>query len=230
MADSGAEKPSDGLKRIAKGDLDEIVRLHHLLVSSQPGGRRALLAFYDLTSVDLSGRDLPEADFTGARLARARLRAANLRFAILFGADLRTCNLQGADLNSCRFAGRLPARSRFVRRRAGGSRYSRGHAGPLHERRHHQERHLRSPAVGAVLHRRAARRFDGGARRRRISAQDGFHRCRAAPNEFPPRRHARVDPARRDHGGMQPRRRKSDPCRFAGRRFDRGRARGRAAP
>ena len=70
MADGRPDSRGDGLKRIAKGDLDAIVRLHEALQAGIPGGRRALLSFYDLGGVDLSGRDLAESDFTGARLAQ----------------------------------------------------------------------------------------------------------------------------------------------------------------
>ena len=79
--------------------LEPILRLHERFLLRRPGGRRALLAYHDLSGCDLSGRDLSEAELTGARLRRVNLAAAGLRTAQLSLCDLRQANLDGADLS-----------------------------------------------------------------------------------------------------------------------------------
>src|SRR5215472_8834931 len=87
-----------GLRQLSAQELRQILQLHELFVSRRPGGRRAVLAYYDLSQTDLSDQDLSGADLTGVRLHRANLKNTCLRGAKLSTADLRAANLNGADL------------------------------------------------------------------------------------------------------------------------------------
>ncbi|MGQ3047439.1 MAG: pentapeptide repeat-containing protein [Niveispirillum sp.] len=67
------------------------------------GGRRAELAFQDLSGLTLKGARLAEAKLAGANLSGCNLEGADLARADLFGADLEgaeltSANLSGADL------------------------------------------------------------------------------------------------------------------------------------
>src|SRR5579863_8349924 len=86
------------LRRVSPQELRQILQLHELFISRRPGGRRAVLAYYDLSQTDLSDQDLSGADLTGVRLHRANLKNTCLRGAKLSTADLRAANLNGADL------------------------------------------------------------------------------------------------------------------------------------
>ncbi len=72
--------------QIERPELAKVLREHARFLERKPGGRRAMLAFHDLSNYDLSGQDLSEADLTGARLRRARLTWTTLRATNLFGA------------------------------------------------------------------------------------------------------------------------------------------------
>src|SRR5579864_1362707 len=98
--DEAPEQRSDvDLRRVSPQELRQILQLHELFVSRRPGGRRAVLAYYDLSQTDLSDQDLSGADLTGVRLHRANLKNTCLRDAKLSTADLRAANLNGADLS-----------------------------------------------------------------------------------------------------------------------------------
>src|ERR1700722_10434969 len=84
--------------RLSAAKLEDILRSHEKFAHRVPGGQRAMLAFHDLSGIDLSGRDLSEADMSGARLRQCRMVGAKLRMTNLFGADLRMANLERADL------------------------------------------------------------------------------------------------------------------------------------
>jgi uncharacterized protein YjbI with pentapeptide repeats len=99
MSDRSGDKGSPlGWTKVSDAELVAILKAHKTFLARKPGGRRAMLAFYDLSNRDLSNFDLAEADMTGARLHRCRLNGIGLRAANLFGADLRMSSLVGADL------------------------------------------------------------------------------------------------------------------------------------
>ena len=86
------------IKTIDRSALQAVLEAHGKFVRREPNGRRASLAYHDLTNLALEGVELREADLTGARLSGALLRAAQLDGAILFGADLRDADLRDASL------------------------------------------------------------------------------------------------------------------------------------
>ena len=75
-------------------ELQEVLRLHKMWISSECGGVRADLRGADLTGTNLRGADFRGADFRGASLTGADLRGPNLG-----GADLREADLRGANLD-----------------------------------------------------------------------------------------------------------------------------------
>ncbi|HEX4193970.1 MAG TPA: pentapeptide repeat-containing protein, partial [Stellaceae bacterium] len=87
------------LRQLTPQELRQILQLHELYLAREAAGRRAVLAYYDLSSADLSEHDLSGADLTGARLHRAILKNTVLRQAKMSTADLRAANLNGADLS-----------------------------------------------------------------------------------------------------------------------------------
>ena len=83
---------------MSQSDLNEVLARHERFLAARPNGRRAMLAFHDLSGLDLSGKDLSDADLTGCRLIRARLDGAGLSRANLFGADLRMASMRRVNL------------------------------------------------------------------------------------------------------------------------------------
>lgn len=92
--------PSQGpaYRKLTQAELNLICAKHDRLWSSKPGGARAVLAWTDLTGLDLRGRNLCDADLTGAILFECQLRGARLDHANLFGADLQCADLFEASL------------------------------------------------------------------------------------------------------------------------------------
>jgi uncharacterized protein YjbI with pentapeptide repeats len=87
------------LRQLTPQELRQILQLHELYLAREAAGRRAVLAYYDLSSADLSDHDLTGADLTGARLHRAILKNTVLRQAKLPTADLRATHHNRADLS-----------------------------------------------------------------------------------------------------------------------------------
>ena len=87
------------IKLIDASALREALDAHGRYVRREQGGRRANLAYHDLSNCALEGVDLSEADLTGALLCGAAARKAHLDRAILYGADLRDADLREASLN-----------------------------------------------------------------------------------------------------------------------------------
>src|ERR1700761_8347246 len=86
------------LRQLSPQELRQILQLHELPLARKTTGRRAVLAYYDLSGADLSDHDLSGADLSGTRLQRAIMKNTALRGAKLSTADLRAANLNGADL------------------------------------------------------------------------------------------------------------------------------------
>src|ERR1044072_3109381 len=84
--------------RLPQAEADVICAKHDRLWSSKPGGARAVLAWMDLTGLDLRGRNLCDADLTGAILFDCQMRGDRLDHANLFGADLQCADLYEASL------------------------------------------------------------------------------------------------------------------------------------
>ena len=72
--------------RLTQEQLDEVVKRHEVYQSGRLGGRRALLAWTDLSKLNLAGRDLRDADLTGCWLMESNLEGARLDTAILYAA------------------------------------------------------------------------------------------------------------------------------------------------
>ena len=98
--------------KIDPARLKEILALHQRFVANEPGGKRAILSFHDLSGIDLSHKDLSGADLTGAKMNQARLNGTSFCRANLFCADLRMARLQ-RDRQPARL-GRLDDRDRRV--------------------------------------------------------------------------------------------------------------------
>lgn len=84
--------------RITQAELDEIVRRHAMFRAARMGGARAILAYHDLTGLDLAGHDLSHADFTGATMCQTDMRDSRLDYAVLFSADMRLATMQNASM------------------------------------------------------------------------------------------------------------------------------------
>ena len=100
-------------------ELNAVLEKHKLWLDGDPGGKRANLAFKDLSGatlsganliganlcwanlsgVDLSGANLCEANLSRANLSGANLSRANLSRANLFGANLSRANLSRVNLS-----------------------------------------------------------------------------------------------------------------------------------
>ncbi|MEE8506307.1 MAG: pentapeptide repeat-containing protein [Kiloniellales bacterium] len=91
--------------KIDPARLKEILDLHKRFVAKEPGGKRAILSFHDLSGIDLSHKDLSGADLTGAKMSQARLSGASFCRANLYSADLRMASLQGADFTKADLRG-----------------------------------------------------------------------------------------------------------------------------
>ena len=115
------------LVRLTQAQLDEVVRLHTLFLVSR-GGRRAVLAGYDLSGLDLFGGDMSNADCTGSSFFGASLCRSKFDSATLFACDFRQANMEDvsmmhADLRGCLLrrrdhGGRQPVRGGSATRRA----------------------------------------------------------------------------------------------------------------
>ena len=83
------------MRRLDKGELEEILQKHKDWLDGKPDGEKA-----DLSYVNLSGANLSDAVLYGADLAGADLTGANLRRANLYGADLTDADLTDAYLDT----------------------------------------------------------------------------------------------------------------------------------
>ena len=99
MNSNKKDDPAQRWTKVSQSEMDEIIRLHELYLDRKTGGRRALLAFHDISGLKLSNRDLSEADFSGARMRRVKMNATKLKMTNFFGADLRMADLKAATLN-----------------------------------------------------------------------------------------------------------------------------------
>src|SRR5579885_3455486 len=84
--------------KLSQAELDEILRRHEMYLSARPGGQRALLAYSDLTGLNLTSKRLNDADLTACFLTEAKLMGANLTNATLFGANMTRADLRNAVL------------------------------------------------------------------------------------------------------------------------------------
>ena len=95
--------------RLTQAQLDEVARRHAMFRESRPGGRRAVLAGYDLSGLCLVDGDLSHSDCTGSSFLGADMRRSRFDSATLFACDFRQANLESAsfmkaDLRGCFFA------------------------------------------------------------------------------------------------------------------------------
>jgi uncharacterized protein YjbI with pentapeptide repeats len=90
--------PTVAYRKLTQAELNMICAKHDRLWSSKPGGARAVLAWCDLTGLDLRGRNLCDADLTGALLFDCQMQGVRLDHANLFGADLQCADLSEASL------------------------------------------------------------------------------------------------------------------------------------
>lgn len=73
-------------------------RVMKFVAVTRAKGERPIMAYTDLSGLDLSGLDLSEIDFTGSVLVDADLRRTNFR-----GADMHRTNMRGADMRGADF-------------------------------------------------------------------------------------------------------------------------------
>ncbi len=66
MADSPSSSSEQTWKTLDASQLKDVLDRHERFLAGKAGGRRATLAFHDLSGLDLSGRDL-----SGARTPRS---------------------------------------------------------------------------------------------------------------------------------------------------------------
>jgi uncharacterized protein YjbI with pentapeptide repeats len=90
--------PTPKAQRLNQAELDAICAKHDRLWSSKPGGARAVLAWKDLSNLDLRGRNLCDSDCTGTIFAGCRMTGVRLDHANLFGADLQDADLRDASM------------------------------------------------------------------------------------------------------------------------------------
>ena len=86
-------------KKISQQELDEILEKHMLFANGRTGGERATLSMFDLSYLDLSGRNLARIECAGTLFCHCDLSDANLEGAVLFAADMRYTNLQRVKLD-----------------------------------------------------------------------------------------------------------------------------------
>jgi uncharacterized protein YjbI with pentapeptide repeats len=112
---SAPPAPTVPPRRLSQAEADQICVKHDRLLTSKPGGARAVFAWMDLSGLDLRSRNLMDADLTGAILADCKLDGARFDHASLYGADLqhatlreaslRRSDLRGACLRGCDLSG-----------------------------------------------------------------------------------------------------------------------------
>ena len=91
-------KSAGALSRLSQGELDLLIAAHERLLEGKPGGKRLCLPMFNLSNLDLSGRNLAEADFSGSHFQNAQLAKVTLDRANLFGCDMRGADLRAASL------------------------------------------------------------------------------------------------------------------------------------
>ena len=99
MALQGTLEFREGWTKISQKELDGILTKHKLFADQKQGGERAKLSMFDLSYLDMSGRNLWQADLTGALLCHCSLEEANFKDAILFVADMRFANMTEANFD-----------------------------------------------------------------------------------------------------------------------------------
>ena len=76
-----------------------------LFANGRTGGERATLSMFDLSYLDLSGRNLARIECAGTLFCHCDLSDANLEGAVLFAADMRYTNLQRVKLDKADIRG-----------------------------------------------------------------------------------------------------------------------------
>ena len=79
-------------RKISQQELDEVLEKHMLFANGRTGGERATLSMYDLSYLDLSGRNLARIECAGTLFCHCDLSETNLEGAVLFAADMRFTN------------------------------------------------------------------------------------------------------------------------------------------
>ena len=86
------------MRKITKGQLEEIINKHQIWLNDKEGGEKANLANAILGDISFRGLDLSGADFWGAYLGGADFTNANLQSADLRRANMREVTFMGSDL------------------------------------------------------------------------------------------------------------------------------------
>lgn len=84
----------ENLKIITQEELNCMMHLHEMWLYGLKTGKRADFSYYDLSDMDMSGRDLSRAIMVSTKLWRT-----NLSNVILEGANLRSCSIYRTNLN-----------------------------------------------------------------------------------------------------------------------------------
>lgn len=87
-------KKKEKLKTIAQEELNRMMHLHEMWLYGVKIGKRADFSYYDLSDMDMSGRDLSKAIMVSTKLWRT-----DLSNVILEGANLRSCSMYKTNLN-----------------------------------------------------------------------------------------------------------------------------------
>lgn len=90
--------PIPKAQRLTQAELDVICARHDRLWTSKPGGARAVLAWKDVSGLNLEGRNLCDADCTGTIFFGCRMAGVRFDHANLFGADLQDADLTRASM------------------------------------------------------------------------------------------------------------------------------------
>ena len=69
MSEPDQQADSGRFKRLDQAELDKILESHAKFVGGRSGGQRANLGSYDLSYLDLSGKNLSNAELSGSRMA-----------------------------------------------------------------------------------------------------------------------------------------------------------------
>ena len=93
------------MTKVTQQELDVILDRHEGFVNNERDGERMQLGMYDLSYMDMAGRDLFRAELTGAVLSNCNLEGTKLNDAILFVTDLCYTNMAEAELNRAEMTG-----------------------------------------------------------------------------------------------------------------------------
>lgn len=84
----------ENLKIITQEELNHMMHLHEMWLYGLKIGKRADFSYYDLSDMNMSGRDLSKAIMVSTKLCRT-----DLSNVILEGANLRSCSMYKTNLN-----------------------------------------------------------------------------------------------------------------------------------